>query len=76
MNLVDLNLDIYNLAKDIPEDCAIFYFLTGDREKEDFLFCKGSLEDMSEALVNLMGQHEDIEWLIKNSVKEFQNEDT
>ena len=72
MNLVDLNLDMMNLVKDLPEDHAVFYFLTGDKEDNDFLYCKGSLEDMSEALVNLMSQHEDIEWLIKNSVKVFQ----
>ena len=72
MNIVDLNLDIYNLVKDIPQDCTVFYFLAGENEDEDFLFCKGDLATMSEALVNLMGQHEDIEWLIKNSVKVFQ----
>ena len=72
MNIIDLNLDIYNLVKDISEDCAVFYFLTGENDSEDFLFCKGDLDTMSEALVNLMGQHEDIEWLIKNSVKQFQ----
>lgn len=72
MNIVDLNLDIYNLAKDLPTDCAIFYFLTGEMEDEDFLFCKGDLDTMSEALVNLMEQHKDIEWLVKNAVKVFQ----
>jgi len=74
MNMIDVNLDIMNLVKDIPEDCAVFYFLTGQNEEEDFLFCKGSLEDMSEALVNLMSQHDDIEWLVKTAVKEFQDE--
>ena len=72
MNIVNLNLDMMNLVKDIPEDCAVFYFLVGQEEDQDFLYAKGSLEDMSEALVNLMGQHADIEWLVKNSVKVFQ----
>ncbi len=72
MNIVDLNLDMMNLVKDIPDDYAVFYFLVGEGEERDFLYAKGSLEDMSEALVNLMEQHEDIQWLIKNAVKVFQ----
>ena len=73
MNIIDLNLDMMNLVKDIPEDCAVFYFLVGINEDEDFLYAKGSLEDMSESLVSLMDKHEDIEWLIKNAVKVFQS---
>lgn len=72
MNIVDLNLDMMNLVKDLPEDHTVFYFLSGRDEEEDFLYAKGNLDDMCEALVNLMDQHEDIEWLIKNAVKVFQ----
>ena len=73
MNITDLNLDMMNLVKDLPDDCAVFYFLTGPEEDKDFLYAKGSLDDMSEALVNLMAQHEDIEWIVKNAVMEFQS---
>lgn len=73
MNIIDLNLDLAEKLKSLPKDCSVFYFLTGPKEGEDLLFAKGSLEDMCDALVNLMGQHEDIEWLIKNAVIEFQS---
>ena len=72
MNIVDLNLDMMNLVKDIPEDCAVFYFLTGKEVEEDFLYAKGSLEDMGEALSNLMRQNKDIECMVRNAIIEFQ----
>ena len=72
MNLIDLNLDMINLVKDVPEDCAVFYFLVGEGEEQDFLYAKGNLDTMAEALTNLMGQHEDIEWVVKTAVKDFQ----
>ena len=71
MNLVNLNLDMMNLVKDVPETCSVFYFLTADGEEQDFLYAKGNLDDMSEALVNLMRQNEDLEWVILNAVKDF-----
>jgi len=74
MNLIDLNLDMMSLAEKIPDRWAVFYFLLGEDEEEDFLYAKGSVENMSEALCNLMGQHEDIEWMVKNAVKEFQEQ--
>ena len=71
MNLVNLNLDMMNLVKDAPETCSVFYFLTAEGEEQDFLYAKGNLDDMSEALVNLMRQNEDLEWVILNAVKDF-----
>ena len=73
MKLLDLNLDMMNLVKDIPEDCAVFYFLVGRHEDNDFLYAKGSLELMSEALANLMQEHEDIEWVVKDAIMQFQS---
>jgi len=74
MNIVDLNLDIMNLVGDIPEDYAVFYFLTGEEEDKDFLYAKGDLDRMSEALVNLMSQNEELEYMIINAAKTFQDE--
>ena len=73
MNIVDLNLDMINLVKDLPEDCAIFYFLVGNKEDQDFLYAKGDVESMAEALTNLMSEHEDIEWIVKTALNDFQS---
>ena len=72
MNAVDLNLDMMNLVKDLPDDHAVFYFLTGEDEDTDFLFCKGNLDLMAEALAHLMGEHEDIKDIVANAVKIYQ----
>jgi hypothetical protein len=73
MNLVDLNLDMMNLVKDIPEDCAVFYFLVGEDEDTDFLFAKGNHELMSEALCHLMEENADIEWIVRDAIIQFQS---
>ena len=72
MNLLDLNLDMINLVKDLPDDCAVFYFLTGPGEERDFLYAKGSTDIMSEALANLMAQNEELEEIVRNAVIMFQ----
>jgi len=74
MNIVDLNLDMMNLVKDLPEDCTVFYFLTGPYEDEDFLYAKGDPDVMSEALCNLMRQNEELEQIVRNAIIEFQDE--
>jgi hypothetical protein len=73
MNIVDLNLDMISLLKGLQDDCAVFYFLTGPNEGEDLLYAKGNLDDMAEALCNLMEQHEDIEYVVKSALMEFQS---
>ena len=73
MNIIDLNLDMYNMVKDLPEDNVVFYFLAGPDEDTDFLYAKGDIEMMSEALANLMAQNEDLEWMVKNAIMEFQS---
>ena len=72
MNLIDLNLDLINLVKDIPEDHAVFYFLTGEDTETDFLYAKGSLDLMAEALAHLMAEHEDIRDIVINAIKIYQ----
>ena len=72
MNLVDLNLDMMNLFQDMPEGCTVFYFLTGSEDENDFLYAKGDLGVMSEALANLMKQNEEIEHMVRNAIIEFQ----
>lgn len=73
MNLIDVNLDMINLVKDLPEDAAVFYFLAGVDEERDFLYAKGNHELMSEALSNLMVENEDIENIVRNAIIIFQS---
>jgi hypothetical protein len=75
MNLLDKNLDMMNLVKDIPEDCAVFYFLTGPGDSADFLYAKGDPDLMSEALSNLMRQNEELEDIVRNAIIDFQDEE-
>ena len=74
MNIVDLNLDMINLVQDLSDDCAVFWFLVGEEEDRDFLYCKGDLDVMSEALCNLMRQNEQIEQMVRHAITEFQDE--
>ena len=75
MNIVDLNLDMINLVKDIGEDCAVFYFLVGSEEERDFLYAKGDLDIMAEALAGLMRENEQIEQMVRHAITEFQDEE-
>ncbi|HDY66595.1 MAG TPA: hypothetical protein ENH85_02260 [Candidatus Scalindua sp.] len=61
-----------NLVGDLPEDYAVFYFLVGEGEERDFLYAKGDLDMMSEALSNLMKQNPSLEHMVRNAIKEFQ----
>ena len=73
MNLIDVNLDMINLVKDLPEDAVVFYFLAGAEEERDFLYAKGQHDMMSEALSNLMTENEDIENIVRNAIVIFQS---
>lgn len=74
MNLIDVNLDLMNLVKDLPDNVAVFYFLAGRDEERDFLYAKGDHDLMSEALSNLMIENEDIETIVRNAIIKFKEE--
>jgi len=73
MNTVDLNLDVINLVKGIPDDSVVFYFLSGEDDDRDFLYAKGDLDVMAASLANLMEENEGVEYLIREAIKEFQH---
>ena len=72
MDTLDLNLDMMNLLQDLPEDKAVFYFLVGAEEERDFLYAKGDLDIMAEALAGLMRENEQIEQMVRHAITEFQ----
>ena len=72
MNIVDLNLDMMNLMQDLTPDRAVFYFLVGNEDERDFLYAKGDLDVLAEALCGLMKENEQIEQMVRHAITEFQ----
>jgi len=72
MNIVDLNLDMISLMQELTDDRAVFYFLVGNEEERDFLYAKGDLDVMAEALCGLMKENEQIEQMVRHAITEFQ----
>ena len=74
--ICDKDLDIYNIAKTIPEDQTVFYFRSGDDNWDDFVYAKGDIADMGEVLAHLMGLDENLEHMIAHACLAFQNENS
>ena len=72
MNYTDLDLDVYNMVKDLPEENIVFYFRAGVDNVDDFFYAKGNLQDMGGTLAKLMEQNEDLELMVVHAVNEFQ----
>ena len=65
----DSDLDVMNIIRDLPETDAAFYFRAdGD---DGFYYYKGTVEQMSDALIGLMGQDENVKAVIVHTVKNF-----
>lgn len=65
----DIDLDVYNIVKNTPEEDAVFYFRAGPSDSDDFLYAKGVICDLGEALANMMEQNEDLVTVIHEAVK-------
>jgi hypothetical protein len=65
----DIDLDVYNIIKDTPEEDAVFYFRAGPSDADDFLYAKGVISLMGEALANMMDQNEDLVAVVHEAVK-------
>lgn len=72
MNYTDFDLDTYNRLKDLPEDNAVLYFRAGVEGVDDFFYAKGVIADLGEVLGELMKQNEDLEMVVVEAVKHFQ----
>ncbi len=71
MNRNDIDLDVYALVKNLTYEDVVFYFRASDTEDKDFLYAKGQLDTMGEALAYLMTLNEDLEVMITHAVKTF-----
>jgi hypothetical protein len=57
----DIDLDIHCLLEQIPEDHVAFYMRASAGNEKDFVYAGDpDLEDMAEALINIMKQSEQI----------------
>ena len=65
----DTDLDIMNLIKELGEDSAAFYLRSDD--ESGFYYYSGSIQDMGDALMALMGQDKTIEAMVIHAVKEY-----
>jgi len=61
MNVNDIDLDISKLLEAIPDDHVSFYFRASADDSKDFAYAKGDLEDMVDALGNILKQSETLQ---------------
>ena len=71
MNYTNLDLDVYGLIKDLPEENSVFYFRAGVEGQKDFFYAKGNLGELGEVLAGLMKQNEDLEQMVFHAIDIF-----
>ena len=69
----DIDLDILNLIKDLPEDSTAFYFRSDDLT--GFFYGMGTTEAAGKALSLLMEQEESVRAMVFYALKEFKDEE-
>ena len=70
----DIDLDIHCLLEQIPEDHVAFYMRASAGNEKDFVYAGGDLEDMAEALINIMKQSEQIANVILGAATKYFDE--
>lgn len=68
----DTDLDVHSLIKDLDDENVVFYFRAGAEDSNDFLYYKGCLDLGAETLAELMRQNEDLQYLIRETIINFQ----
>ena len=68
----DIDLDVHSLVKDLAEENVVFYMRAGADDSDDFFYFRGNLDLGAETLAELMRQNEDLQYLIKQTIINFQ----
>ena len=68
----DTDLDVTGLISNLGDENVVFYFRAGAKDSDDFLYFKGDMDLAAETLAELMRQNEDLQYLIKTAIIEFQ----
>jgi len=68
----DTDLDVHSLICTLAEENVVFYFRAGAGDSDDFLYFKGDMDQGANTLAELMRQNEDLQYLIKTAIVEFQ----
>jgi len=70
----DIDLDTSSLLDKIPDDHVAFYFRASADDSKDFAYARGDLDDMAEALSNIMDQSGEICSVIQGAVAKYLTE--